>query len=104
MRTTARMIKIGGFLAVALAVSPIFTGGASAYSCLSTEYSGSATNTFMYKARAAAMESWRNAMKQQFGVEWSVWSIAEDSSVECHQAGTRTTCLVRARPCKYVVQ
>lgn len=104
MTTLSRMIKIGGFLALALAVSPVFTGDANAYSCKGNQYSGAATKNFKYKARAGAKKSWQNAMKQQFGLEWSVWSIAQNPSIECHKTGTKTTCLALARPCKYVVQ
>lgn len=102
--TLSKMIKIGGFLAVALAVSPPFTGDANAYACKGVQYSSSATKTFEYQAKADARKKWEHAMRNEFGLEWSVWTSAENASFECHNTGTRTTCLALARPCKYVVQ
>lgn len=104
MKSIIKLLSVAGLLAVAISVSPGFTGEAHAYACKGTQYSGAATKKTKMAARHGARKSWTNSMKNQFGLEWSVWSIAAGKSVQCHKTGTKHTCLALARPCQYVVQ
>ena len=104
MKILTKMIKIGGFLALAIAFAPALSGDAHAYACKGTKYSGAATKNTKFAARFGARKSWENQMKSNFGLPWSVWSIAENRSIQCHKTGTKHTCLALARPCQYVVQ
>ena len=104
MKTLNTTIRAGALLALALAVSPAFTGDAQAYLCKGNAYSGAATKRLKSMARISARKSWEQSVKQQFGLPWSVWSIAENKSIECHMTGVEHTCLALARPCQYVVQ
>ena len=104
MKTFAKLFTVGSLLALAISVSPGFTGEAHAYACKGNQYSGAATKNRKFAARAGARKSWENAMKQQFDLSWSVWKIAAGKSIQCHKTGTKHTCLALARPCQYVVQ
>ena len=105
MNAIKNMIKIGSLLAITLVAVPTFTGDAeAAYACKGNQYSGAATKHSKFRARAAARRSWQGAMKSQFGLSWSLWSIAAGKSTSCHMTGSKHTCLALARPCQYVVQ
>ncbi len=105
MHTLKNLIRIGSLLAMTIIAVPTFTADAeAAYACKGNQYSGAATKRSRFMARAMARKSWEGAMKNQFGLAWSVWSIAAGKSISCHMTGSRHTCLALARPCKYVVQ
>ena len=104
MKALNTIIRVGALFALTLTISPAFTGDAHAYICKGNKYSGASTRRVKGMARIGARKSWENAMKDQFGLPWSVWSIAEDTSIECHMTGTKHTCLALGRPCQYVVQ
>ena len=104
MNTLSKFITIGGLLALAITVSPVFSSEAHAYACKGNQYSGAATENRRFRARMGARKSWQNAMRNQFGLPWSVIKIAKNKSMSCHKTGNKHTCLFLARPCKYVVQ
>lgn len=104
MKTLTTILMIGGLSALALTAAPGFSGEAHAYLCKGNQYSGAATRRGIMQARIGARKSWENTMKTQFGLPWSVWSIAENKSIECHMTGTKHTCLALGRPCLYAVQ
>jgi hypothetical protein len=102
-------IKIGiaGKLATVAAAAFVlvgFTAGASAYQCkVQPEVA-----LFVSPNAAAAMHTsrvlWTNKVKQKFGLEWSVYSIAANPSQNCLNGAGGIQCTVVAKPCKYVVQ
>ncbi|HMB47629.1 MAG TPA: hypothetical protein VKN63_05080 [Afifellaceae bacterium] len=104
MKTFRAFIRIGALFALTFAVAPAFTGAAQAYQCKANAYSGAATKAGLFMAKASARRSWEQSMKEQFDLSWSVWSIAQNKSIECHMTGTKHTCLALANPCRYVVQ
>lgn len=104
MKSVSNLIKIVGLLAVVVAATPVFSSDAHAYACKGNQYSGAATKNTKFMARAGARISWQNHVKSQFGLPWSVWSISQGKSIQCHKTGAKHTCLALARPCKYVVQ
>ena len=105
MNALKNLIRIGSLLAMTFVAIPTFTADAqAAYACKGNQYSGAATTNRKLFARAKARKSWETAMKAQFGLAWSVWSIAAGKSISCHKTGSKHTCLALARPCKYVVQ
>lgn len=104
MKILSKMITAGGLLAVAMAMSPMMTEQAHAYSCKGNQYSGAATKNQKFMAKQGARKSWEASMKNQFDLSWSVWSIAAGKSIECHKTGKKHTCLALARPCQYVTQ
>ncbi len=81
-----------------------FTVGASAYQCKAA----SETAAFVSPSAATAMHTsrvvWSAKVKQKFGLEWSVWSIAQNPVQNCMNGAGGTQCIVIAKPCKYVVQ
>lgn len=104
MRTLTKIVNFGAVLAVAIAVAPILTSGpAHAYACKGNSYIGAATKHQRYQAKTKARKSWEAAMKSQFDLSWSVWSIAASKSIQCHKTGSKHTCQAQARPCQYVV-
>ncbi len=104
MNILKKTITVGGMLAVAFAMSPALSGQAHAYSCKGNQYSGAATKNLKFQARKGARKSWEAAMKNQFDLSWSLWSIAAGKSISCHKTGSKHTCLALARPCQYVTQ
>lgn len=104
MKIFTNVINIGGVLAMAMIVSPLLTSNpAQAYACKGNSYIGAATQNRKMKARAKAKKSWETAMKNQFDLSWSLWSIAASKSIQCHKTGSKHTCQAQARPCNYVV-
>jgi hypothetical protein len=104
MTTFRTFIRVSALLALTITVAPAFTGDAQAYQCKGNAYSGAATKSVLFKAKAGARRSWEQSMKDQFDLSWSLWSIAKNRSIECHMTGTKHTCLALANPCRYVVQ
>ncbi len=104
MKILKNMVTAGGLLAIALAMSPMMTGQAHAYSCKGNQYSGAATKNMKFRAKQGARKSWEASMKNQFDLSWSLWSIAAGKSISCHKTGSKHTCLALARPCQYVTQ
>jgi len=104
MNIFTKTVNVGAALALAIAIAPVLTSGpAYAYACKGNAYIGAATKKQKYQAKAKARKSWEAAMKSQFDLSWSVWSIAANKSIQCHKTGSKHTCQAMARPCQYVV-
>lgn len=103
MTTIGKLINIGGVFAMALALSPVFTSQAQAYACAPTYHSVSAEKKLKGIAKIKARKAWEAKMKNQFGITWGIWSIAEGKSIQCKKEGGKNKCTARAKPCKYVV-
>lgn len=90
-------------LAAATVMLVGFSVGASAYEC-KAQFE---TATFVSPSAATAMHAsrlvWSSKVKQKFGLEWSVHSIAASPVQTCTNGAGGTQCVVMAKPCKYVV-
>jgi hypothetical protein len=100
-------LKLPASLAVvaALAVAaPWNTGTAHAYACKSSPHQAVAVHNVRTIARSNARKNWTASAKTQYGLAWSVWSIAKDRSVNCAKLSSgQWRCLASAKPCQYVV-
>ena len=55
-------------------------------------------------ALAGARADWTNKVKNNYGLSWSVWNIASGKQETCTPgAGGTFACVVKAKPCNYVV-
>ena len=54
-------------------------------------------------AQETAISGWSRKVKANFGLAWSVWSIAKNTSVSCSKVGSNWSCKAKGKPCKYVV-
>jgi hypothetical protein len=91
-------------LAVASVLLVGATSGASAYQCKSQPQGVVAAAVNYPTAVALGQSLWTSKVKSQFGLEWSVWTIAASPTQSCSQIGAGFQCVVTAKPCKYVVQ
>ena len=81
------------------------TTGASAYQCKGTNTVGSLPAAQYAVALAGARADWTAKVKNNYGLSWSVWNIASSKQETCVPGGGGTTiCVVKAKPCNYVVQ
>lgn len=51
-----------------------------------------------------AMRAWSAQAKAGYGLSWSVWKIAAAKSTSCGKWQGHSTCVVKAKPCRYAVQ
>ena len=51
-----------------------------------------------------AIQAWSAQAKARYGLPWSVWKIAAARSTSCGNWQGHSTCIVKAKPCRYVVQ
>jgi hypothetical protein len=80
------------------------TTGASAYQCKGTNTVGSLPAAQYAVALAGARADWTNKVRNNYGLSWSVWNIASGKQETCVPGGGGTTiCVVKAKPCNYVV-
>ena len=80
------------------------TTGASAYQCKGSNTIGGLVAAQPAAALAGARADWTNKVKNNYGLSWSVWNIASGKQETCTPSGGgTTTCVVRAKPCNYVV-
>ena len=49
----------------------------------------------------SARNSWRNNVRERYGIRFARWSLAQDKTMQCRkiQPGRRWHCVARARPC-----
>jgi hypothetical protein len=80
------------------------TGGAQAYQCKTTYVQVEALGNLKFQAAKSAKAFWSQAAKNKYDLSWSVWSIAASKSQNCNWTGTKFYCIVKAKPCLYVVQ
>jgi hypothetical protein len=90
-------------LAVASVLIVGATSGASAYQCKSQPQGVVAAAANYPTAVAMSQSLWTSKVRSQFGLEWSVWTIAAAKTQACNPAGGGFQCVVTAKPCKYVV-
>lgn len=80
------------------------TGGAQAYQCKTSYVQAEALGNLKVKALKSAKTFWSQAAKDKYDLSWSVWNIAASKSQDCNWTGTKFYCIVKAKPCLYVVQ
>jgi hypothetical protein len=90
--------------AAALFAFVAMTGSAQAYQCKSTYVQAEALGNTKVKALKSAKTFWSQAAKDKYDLAWSVWNIAASKSQNCNWTGTKFYCIVKAKPCLYVVQ
>jgi hypothetical protein len=100
-RTALNMIAAA---AIAAAFLTVLAGDAQAYVCKSTPTQAHGTSYVKAAATNKAVQNWSASAKAQFGLPWSVWSIALGHKVKCTRTAGKHTCLASAKPCQYVVQ
>lgn len=90
--------------AAALLAFVAMTGGAQAYQCKTSYVQAEALGNIRAQAAKSARNFWSQAVKNKYDVAWSVWNIAASKSQNCNWTGTKFYCIVKAKPCLYVVQ
>lgn len=81
-----------------------FAAAASAYECKIQPEAGIFVSPSHATAVHASRAMWTSKVKQKFGLEWSVHTIAAAPSQICQPGAGGTQCTFIAKPCKYVVQ
>tara|TARA_R110000751_G_scaffold8822_2_gene33980 strand:- start:61737 stop:62276 length:540 start_codon:yes stop_codon:yes gene_type:complete len=107
MKNFAKTITFTAVGAISLAAVSLFTAApaSAAYACKNSHSYESAAGVNPNAATAVkiAQASWQSKMKSQYGLPWSLWSVAKGKQTSCvNSGGNQKTCIVRARPCKYV--
>lgn len=84
--------------------SPWSITSAQAYQCKGSPHQAVGVRTVKAVASVAARQNWTATAKTQYGLSWSVWSIAQNKSIDCVKLNTgKWRCLASAKPCNYVV-
>lgn len=107
MNNVTKTITFTALGAISLAAVSVFAvAPASAeYTCKNSHSYESAAGVNPNPAIALkiAKAGWQSKMKSQHGLPWSRWAIAKGKQTNCvNSGGNQKTCIVRARPCKYV--
>jgi uncharacterized protein (UPF0333 family) len=102
INTTIRAFALSATLATLAAVN--FSSPAMAYQCKNSFKQGEGIAKLLIKSRSAAKKAWSAEAKNAYGLEWSVWNIASNDSVNCDWTGNNFYCIAKAKPCQYVVQ
>ena len=98
-------LKIATAATIAAAAALSFNvTSASAYQCSSGYKQVQVHKPTRVASRRQARKSWTYRVKNDLGLAWSVWKIAQSKSVSCDKAGQRWVCVARAKPCLYTVQ
>jgi hypothetical protein len=90
-------------LAVISAFSTLSISNAHAYVCKNSPSQAVGNHAVKAQASQKSRANWTNSVKDQFGLSWSVWSIAATKTVNCNKSGAKWICLASAKPCNYVV-
>ena len=103
---TYRLTLSGSLLAFVLLAgsATLPSGEAHAYACKTSPTQSVGVHKLRMMATKTSRTNWTNSVKAQFGLSWSVWSIAQSKGVTCNKTGSNWTCLANAKPCNYVVQ
>jgi hypothetical protein len=92
-------------LAGVVAVIPLaLAGSAQAYQCKALKTQAEALGNTAAASKAAARGFWSTKVKNRYDLSWSVWNIASAKNEHCNWTGNKFYCIIKARPCKYVVQ
>jgi hypothetical protein len=89
---------------VACAALVVMTSGAHAYQCKSGYQQAEAHGNIKPQARKSARAIWASTVKNKYGLQWSSWDIAAAKSQDCNWTGNQFYCILKAKPCLYVVQ
>ncbi|MFO0993153.1 MAG: hypothetical protein U1E67_14610 [Hyphomicrobiales bacterium] len=81
-----------------------FAATAQAYQCKNSYSQAEALGNTRFAAMKNARNIWANQVKDQYSLEWSVWNIAASKDTDCNYTGNKQYCIIKAKPCKYVVQ
>lgn len=100
--TTIRALALSATLATLAAVN--LSSPAMAYVCKNNFKQGEGIGKLLLKSKSAAKKAWSAEAKNAYGLEWSVWNIAANDSVNCDWTGNNYYCVAKAKPCQYVVQ
>lgn len=101
---TSRNVRPSLAALIALAGSvAVLSGTASAYQCKGYPTQAVGVHKLKVVAHGKASKNWSASVKNQFGLSWSVWSIAQAKSINCSKQPDRWICLASAKPCNYVV-
>lgn len=105
LTTTMSATIVASVLALSVVTQ---TSEAKAYACKSYPTQTVGVRKLKFKARAVARKGWSTQVKSQFGVPWSLWSLAKQKSITCSKINTnqgkKWRCLAWAKPCLYVVK
>ena len=103
IRTIVNARRLAAF-ALAASMPFAFAGSAEAYQCKKLRVSAEAIGPNAATTLANAHLIWSNKVMNTLGLSWSVWNIASDKTQTCSFTGNNQYCVVRAKPCLYVVQ
>jgi hypothetical protein len=78
-------------------------GAAQAYQCKTVNVQAEAIHQNAATSLASAKNFWSGKAKNSYGLAWSVWNIASGKTQNCNHTGAAYYCIVRAKPCLYVV-
>lgn len=100
--TTTRLKRAA--IVTTLALLPMaFAGSAQAYVCKNIKTQAESLANTNLQAKKAARKFWSQKVKNSYGLEWSVYDIATSKSENCNWTGAKFYCIIRAKPCQYVV-
>jgi hypothetical protein len=77
--------------------------GAQAYQCKTSFVQAEALGNTKVKALKSAKTAWSADVNGKYGLAWSVWTIAASKSQDCGWTNTKFYCIIKAKPCLYVV-
>lgn len=52
------------------------------------------------RARAGAIDKWRDRTRSTYGIAYRFWYRADAKSVDCKTTKSAVTCVAKARPCR----
>jgi hypothetical protein len=95
---------IAAAAATAVLALSLTAGSAQAYQCKNGYAQAEAIGNTKFMALKNARAMWAHQVKNQYSLEWSVWTIAASKDQDCSFTGSKQYCIVKAKPCKYLVQ
>jgi hypothetical protein len=81
-----------------------FASSAQAYQCKGNFTQVETHAKIRAKAKSLGRTYWTSTVKDNYGLQWSVWNIAASKSQSCEHTGNQWYCVTKAKPCLYVVQ
>ena len=94
------MIKGAAGAAIMVAALAVAGAGPADAACRASKeaYARGALQTL---TEISARNSWRNAVRESYGIRYARWSLAEEKTMRCRKIlpGRRWHCVARARPC-----
>ncbi|MFN0219891.1 MAG: hypothetical protein ACKVP4_13875 [Hyphomicrobium sp.] len=97
-------LKLASLAVLAAATALASSVPAKAYVCKNSPHQAVGVRAVKAVASAASRNGWTSTASAQYGLSWSVWSIASSKTVDCvHLDDGKWRCLASAKPCNYVV-